>query len=232
MRRPVGFLLILLLFFLLTQWWLPGALAWGLETALQQSYPEARKIHVAVTGFPAVKVLAGRVDRLEVRAEKMPLGSVTAENFQAGLENVRINVWHLLTKRKVVLTAGRKKITVTITEQAINHYLQTSGRLPLLKRPYLTVQEDNVKLEGAVILVGQEIPVTINGRLTLNNGRLVFRPQNVTLDGKEFASTVQRRILNRIMFEVPLGNMPVDMVFTRLRQYPGEIILTAAGHST
>ncbi len=216
--------MLLAVFLVAGQLFLPGAVEWGLETALMNTYPQVESGDVRLTAFPAVKLLAGRMDSVYLRARGIALGPVRAEALDVRLKGAGLDLKKLLLDREILLSAVSKKLAVTLTEQDINRYLQ-KNKAPLLRRAKLSIGATDTAVSGKVTLVGQELQVKVTGGLTLENGSLVFRPERVAFNGRVYAKTLQRRVLGRVTFTIPLARLPVKATFTELRQIPGKITL-------
>ncbi len=224
--KMLGRLFVVLLIVLaLTQFALPKAAEQGLEQALKTSYPDINTVNVDLEVFPALKLLAGKADKLSIDVENYPIGKLTAETFTAQLSEANLDMAKLLFDKKVHLNAVEKTVSLVLTENMLNQYIESNMGNSILAQPHLSIGDNSIKLQGVITVVGQEINAVVQGSLALDKGQLWFKPNKVVINGMEYAPTIQKRLLSRIGFKIPINNMPLEIQFNKVRQTPGKLLL-------
>ena len=218
---------VLLVILVLTQFALPKAAEQGLEHALKASYPGIDSVNVDLEAFPALKLLAGKADKLNIDAENYPIGKLTAQSFTAQLSKVSLDMAKLLSDKKVHLNAVEKTVSLVLTEDMLNQYLESNFENSILAQPNLSIGDRGIKLQGVITVVGQEINAAVQGSLVLDSGQLWFKPNKVVINGAEYAPTIQKRLLSRVGFKVTIRNMPIQIKFNKVRQIRGKLLLEA-----
>ncbi|WP_366923808.1 DUF2993 domain-containing protein [Metallumcola ferriviriculae] len=220
--------LLLVAFLAVGQFLLPDAAEWGIKNAMVGTYPNLSQARVEVVARPGVKVLAGRMDRVRLHAEEVDFGSIQAASVDLELEQARLDLRKLLLDKKLFFSARSRRLEVELKEEGINRYLRQVN-VPLIGEPTIEIKAKEALLSGKVTLVGREVNIGVRGALTLEDGKLKYKPERVSFNGKELAPAMQQRLLSRIAFIMPLSSMPVEAYFSKMRQYQGRVILVSEG---
>jgi LmeA-like phospholipid-binding len=193
---------------------------------LQREYDLDRRPVVQVRDFPFLPQLAtGRLENVDVAADDVQAGGVTAARLVLHLHDVRVPRDVLLGERGRV-EVGRADGQVELTEAEVNRLL--ADRAPGAS---LDVGEDGVRVRLRTELLGQPVEAVATGRLSVSRGAIAFAPETVELGGLDPA--LESQVAPLLAVRVPLPELPAGLRLEGVDTRPGTVVVTgrAAGVS-
>jgi hypothetical protein len=193
---------------------------------LQREYDLDRRPVVQVRDFPFLPQLAtGRLENVDVAADDVQAGGVTAARLVLHLHDVRVPRDVLLGERGRV-EVGRADGQVELTEAEVNRLL--ADRAPGAS---LDVGEDEVRVRLRTELLGQPVEAVATGRLGASRGAIAFAPEKVELGGLDPA--LESQVAPLLAVRVPLPELPAGLRLEGVDTRPGTVVITgrAAGVS-
>lgn len=172
--------------------------------------------HIDV-GFAAhpVALLAGRLRRLEVRAEQARVGGLVIRRLSFGAERVRVDPVALLRRRRCVLSGARGVwARAVVGERALNDHLAARGV--------------RVRLgQGSVRLMRRSL--SAEGRIVARDGQVVVQVDRLRVGGLALPPAAGRRWVERLDLGLDLTVLPLPLRAIGVETRPGELTLTAVG---
>ena len=199
-KKTLFALLVVLLLVLAPYTVLPALLESVVARAFQSQLGLEHQPEVEVESAPAPMMYAGSFSKALVSAEGVGVRGVKTKKVVMELDPFDLNIMESATSGKVSTEQPLSgKLDVELSEDNVSRLAQVGSGVPV----------QGVELEdGQVVLTmasGLGAPVTVRGRLLLQNGLLVFEPQQVE-QSPGLVSTEQVLALTR--FSYPAGMLP------------------------
>lgn len=217
MRRLVPAVLVfLILLLVLIQFMLPTAASMALTHAARGAVGAEGQVKIRVAAFPAVKILFGQFDRLDVTMENVTPGGLPISRLSTTITNVRLDLGQLLASREIAVQLSEPgAIEVALTGGDLTALLRQ--RLEGLKEPKVTLAAGEAVISGRVSLIGAEIPLAMSGRFAAGEpGEILFIPEKLQASGISLPSTLEKRLLSRFQFRISLAGLPFLLEIGRI----------------
>lgn len=230
MRKTVlavgGSLVVVLV---LAQVLIPLLLARRVTAALENSL-DVQGLEVRVRVFPFFKLLAGGIDALRVEGENLAAGDLNLDRLEAAITSLRLDVPRLWRTGTVVWKdPGQARMRVEVSEESLNRFL----RAHLGPGVRLVVTQGRMELVSALVVGGQETPVTVTGVPVVNpDGSVGFRVEEVTLAGQPVPQAVRDMALRFLGFSgtlIEVGQLPWPVKPEQIIVKDRAIVLVAGG---
>jgi len=230
MRKTVlavgGSLVVVLV---LAQVLIPLFLARRVTAALESSL-DVRGLEVRVRVFPFFKLLAGGIDALRVEGENLAAGDLNLDRLEAAITSLRLDVPRLWRTGTVVWKdPGQARMRMEVSEESLNRFLQAH----LGPGVRLVVTQGRMELVSALVVGGQETPVTVTGVPVVNpDGSVGFRVEEVTLAGQPVPQAVRDMALRFLGFSgtlIEVGQLPWPVKPEQIIVKDRAIVLVAGG---
>ncbi|MDI6824302.1 MAG: DUF2993 domain-containing protein [Bacillota bacterium] len=230
MRKTVlavgGSLVVVLV---LAQVLIPLFLARRVTAALESSL-DVQGLEVRVRVFPFFKLLAGGIDALRVEGENLAAGDLNLDRLEAAITSLRLDVPRLWRTGTVVWKdTGQARMRVEVSEESLNRFL----RAHLGPGVRLVVTQGRMELVSALVVGGQETPVTVTGVPVVNpDGSVGFRVEEVTLAGQPVPQAVRDMALRFLGFSgtlIEVGQLPWPVKPEQIIVEDRAIVLVAGG---
>jgi hypothetical protein len=164
---------------------------------------------VEIESSPAPMMYAGSFSKALVSAKGIELAGVKTKNVVMDLDPFNLNLLESATSGKVSTEQPLSgKLSVELSEDNTSRLAQVGSGVPV----------QDVQLEDDQVVFGMSLgfgaPVTVRGRLLLQNGLLIFLPEQV--DGAPgFISSEQLLALTR--FSYPVTGLPFGAKVTGVK---------------
>ncbi|MBC7339091.1 MAG: DUF2993 domain-containing protein [Firmicutes bacterium] len=230
MRKTVlavgGSLIVVLV---LGQVLIPLFLARRVGAALENSL-DVQGLEVRVRVFPFFKLLAGGIDALRVEGENLAAGDLNLDRLEAAITSLRLDVPRLWRTGTVVWKdPGQARMRMEVSEESLNRFL----RAHLGPGVRLVVTQGRMELVSALVVGGQETPVTVTGVPVVNpDGSVGFRVEEVTLAGQPVPQAVRDMALRFLGFSgtlIEVGQLPWPVKPEQIIVEDRAIVLVAGG---
>jgi len=204
-RRLLSVLLVLLVLTAVAD--RVGALLAGRVVAgqLQSAAGLPEQPDVDVRGVPFLtQALAGRYERVEVRATGVPAGELTVTELTATLTGAQVPL-------EDVLSGAVEEVPVEVIEaQVLLSYdvlSRRSGDRQLTVRP----DGDRVRVQGSVRVLGQTLAATAVSTVTVEGGALVVSAQEFEVGNEAADAALTRALRGRLDLRIPVSDLPYGL---------------------
>jgi hypothetical protein len=199
-KKTLFALLVLLLIVLAPFTVLPALLESATARILQNQLGLQETPEVEIESSPAPMMYAGSFSKALVSAKGIELAGVKTENVVMDLDPFNLNLLKSATSGKVSTEQPLSgKLSVALSEANVSRLAQVGSGVPV----------QDVGLEDDQVVLGMSLgfgaPVSVRGRLFLQNGLLVFQPEQVE-GAPSFISSEQLIALTR--FSYPVTGLP------------------------
>lgn len=205
MRRLLSVLLVLLVLTAVAD--RVGALLAGRVVAgqLQSAAGLPEQPDVDIRGVPFLtQALAGRYERVEVRATGVPAGELTVTELTATLTGAQVPL-------EDVLSGAVEEVPVEVIEaQVLLSYdvlSRRSGDRQLTVRP----DGDRVRVQGSVRVLGQTLAATAVSTVTVEGGALVVSAQEFEVGNEAADAALTRALRGRFDLRIPVSDLPYGL---------------------
>lgn len=210
-----------------------GAAAWSrslperasdsIRQALAGSVEDPGSLEVRLASRPALALLAGRVDRLEISGRMWRAGDVIADRFRLYGEGVRLDLAASARSGRLVIGSARRlDLELAFSEQAVNDYLQRNVELARLLRVRLLPEGPRLLMEARV--QDQVVSFGLDGRLMVEPGNVVaLVPDRLSIERDGSPALELSLAGSPDVLRLPLGELPVPVAIDRVETGDGEL---------
>jgi hypothetical protein len=169
------FALLVLVFIVLAPFTvLPALLESATARLLQDQLGLEEAPEVEIESTPAPMMYAGSFSRALVSAKGIEIAGVKTSNVIMDLDPFNLNIMESATSGEVSTEQPLSgKLSVALSEDNVSRLAQVGSGVPVQD---VQLEDDQVVLEMSL---GFGAPVTVRGRLSLQNGLLIFQPEQV-----------------------------------------------------
>jgi len=211
-------LLVLVLIVLAPFTVLPGLLESATARLLQDQLGLEEAPEVEIESTPAPMMYAGSFSKALVSAKGIVIAGVKTSNVIMDLDPFNLNIMESATSGEVSTEQPLSgKLSVALSEDNVSRLAQVGSGVPVQD---VQLEDDLVVLEMSL---GFGAPVTVRGRLSLQNGLLVFQPEQVE-GAPAFVSSEQLLALTR--FSYPVTGLPFGAKVTDVKVRKGSLTLS------
>jgi hypothetical protein len=211
-------LLVLVLIVLAPFTVLPGLLESATARLLQDQLGLEEAPEVEIESTPAPVMYAGSFSRALISAKGIEIAGVKTSNIIMDLDPFNLNIIESATSGEVSTEQPLSgNLSVALSEDNVSRLAQVGSGVPVQD---VQLEDDLVVLEMSL---GFGAPVTVRGRLSLQNGLLVFQPEQVE-GAPAFVSSEQLLALTR--FSYPVTGLPFGAKVTDVKVRKGSLTLS------
>ncbi|GEM_PF-3477415 len=174
-KRKILFSIIVLIFFIFIffQYVTPYLISLQIERDMMASTEQIENLEVKVDSFPPWKYFYSRIDYLLLKADIIEIDGLLLEDLEAEYENV------VLEEDRI--KGQNTDLTLTITEEQLNKYLQQI--YPRLRNINITLQSGEVFVDGFITISDTEINISLQLEIVIRERtRILFIPQNIKVE--------------------------------------------------
>ncbi|MGI8536829.1 MAG: LmeA family phospholipid-binding protein [Mycobacteriales bacterium] len=205
MRRLLSVLLVLLVLTAVAD--RVGALLAGRVVAgqLQSAAGLPERPDVDVRGVPFLtQALAGRYQRVEVRATGVPAGELTVTELTATLTSARVPLAD-------VLSGAVEEVPVEVIEAQVLLAYDVLSRRSGDRQLTVSPAGDRVRVQGSVRVLGQTLAATAVSTVTVEGGALVVSAQEFEVGNEAADAALTRALRGRLDLRIPVSDLPYGL---------------------
>lgn len=218
-RKKVLYFLIsiVIIFFLLSELFLPGFAANMLRGVFNQEADSIDDLNINISSFPAFKILMGRIDSVEVEAEGLMIDNLYLNNIN-------------LAYRDIILEKGSFKGTNTyletiITEESLNKYIVAN--YPELENFNLEISTTQVFLQGDIKFLEMFFNVQLSGNFVINDRKdIYFIPANFQIENLNIPLELLKTYIEGFDFYFNLKDLGVPVDVSEIKLNSGYIVIS------
>jgi hypothetical protein len=203
---------------------LPSLLEYGVARDVQARLGAEEQPAVELKSDPPLKMLAGEFSGGRIVMKNTDLGQVKARRVRIDLDPFDINVWATMKSGDVVAREPLSgALRVDVSEAEVSRLARAKSEIPIRG---VDVQEGGVVVRSEVSALGTRFPVSIEGDPGLQDGKLIFVPENLTAAGVRVPDDLADRLLTGTHFEYPLDRLPYQIRITGVETEGGRLVLS------
>jgi hypothetical protein len=203
---------------------LPSLLEYGVARDVQARLGAEEQPAVELKSDPPLKMLAGEFSGGRIVMKNTDLGQVKARRVRIDLDPFDINVWATMKSGDVVAREPLSgALRVDVPEAEVSRLARAKSEIPIRG---VDVQEGGVVVRSEVSALGTRFPVSVEGDPGLQDGKLIFVPEDLTAAGVQVPDDLADRLLTGTHFEYPLDHLPYQIRITGVKTEGGRLVLS------
>ncbi len=208
---------------------LPGLVSKELSSNLQETFGTGDAMHIKLRSFPALRMLTGHLDQINVVSSNVPAGSLNLDTLSVTMTDVSVNMRDLLAHKGLAIKhAAGAKVVITISEASFQRYLLEG--VEGLGDPRVLIN-DRMEISGYITVAGIKTLVTFGGSFALKDDNWVsFTVSQVKVGDVEMPESFVSTFLGLLgapELGLDLGKFPLPLKGTAVRQEQGQLVIEA-----
>ncbi|MDI6869895.1 MAG: DUF2993 domain-containing protein [Bacillota bacterium] len=192
----------------------------------------AGNVQVEVESRPAWRLLYGEASYLHLDLRDARFGQLPVNSFLLDAHDLALDPGRLWRRGEIVLRRhGPLRATLRLTEADLNRYLWATADRDRAFR--LVLGRDTVTAEGSLALLGQRIPLRLQGRFRVEPPlTLRYVPEEFFLARVPIPKPLLENAVAEVFaVQLRVEDLPVRVRLTDVRVEPGRLFLFASGVS-
>jgi hypothetical protein len=203
---------------------LPSLLEYGVGRDVQARLGAEEQPAVELKSDPPLRMLAGEFSGGRIVMKNTDLGQVKARRVRIDLDPFDINVWATIKSGHVVAREPLSgALRVDLPEAEVSRLARAKSEIPIRG---VDVQEGGVVVRSEVSALGTRFPVSVEGDPGLQDGKLIFKPEDLTAAGIQVPDDLADRLLPGTYFEQSLDRLPYQIRITSVEAESGRLVLS------
>ena len=229
LRKGLIFVLLLLMVFIGGSQFFLLPLASQTAAARFKAAVNAAAASATIWTDPAILVLSGQFDKVELSAENARLGQVMVQHMDLTGKNVHLGLSSMLGGEFLsVQSADELKLTGTVSETTLKELLQ--NKVDKLESLEVHIAADKVSASGQVKLGGRMADVVIEGRAFEEDGSIYFKMSKLDIKNALLGKAVLQNFFGDILL-VDFKKLPWGIEVDDVVQQDGAIVIMASRHN-
>ena len=147
-------LILLLLFYLIFQLYLPGMVENEIKESLENYVDEVEGLKVEVSSFPVWEIITkNKVDKLQIKSDSFVIEGLKFEDFQGEYTNV--------SYKEEIISGENTDLDFYLTESALNRYMKDN--YTALENFDIDLKTQSVNLNGKIKIFSTDILIKLKG---------------------------------------------------------------------
>jgi len=198
----------------------------ALAGELQRTADLAEPPEVSVTGFPfLIQALRGSYDRVEVRAEDVPVADTTLSGLDAVLSGVRVPLSNVLSDSVEQVPVDRLEAQVLLSYDDLS-------RRSLDRELTVSPDGDRVRVTGRAQVLDSELEASAVSTVMLQDDEVVVSAESFEVGNETADRLLTRALRGRFDLRVPVGGLPYGLQVQSLEVTPDGIAARALAQDT
>jgi len=207
----------LLLAVAITEAALPSLIEQRVERAVASSFTAVESVEAQARAFPAVRMLFGRFDRLNVNIQRAQLAGLNMNSIEVRSVGAQVPLSDFAPgSRRWARALGDAELVVAVLDADINDYLKT--RDDALRMFSVSFHEGVAELNGTISFAGLSVSVSSQGRLVIeDNARLVYVVDKLSVERSQLPAFLLDAFEGKIELGVDLSTLPFGAILEGIR---------------
>lgn len=202
---------------------LPSLLEYGVARDVKTRLGVEKQPEVKLRSEPPLSMLRGEFAGGRVVMRNADLGGVRAERASIELDPFDINVWATMKNGRMVDRESLSgDLRVEVSEDEILRLAEARSEMPVTG---VDLKDGGVVIGSEASALGTQLPVDVEGDLSVRDGDLVFEPQGLEAAGVLVPEELADELLAGAEFEYPLDRLPYQTRITGVETGEGRLVL-------
>lgn len=203
-KKKVFYSLIggILIIFILSEVFLPVLVADFLQNVFIKETDSIDSIKINIRSSPALKMLTGRIDYVEVEAEGLSINNLY-------LNKMNLSYQDILLKRDG-FTGVNTLLEAIITEESLNKFIRTE--YSNLRDFQLKIRPEKIVLQGSIEFLNMYFSVQLSGNLVLNDNKdIYFVPDSFQIENLNIPVDVLKTYIEGFDFSFNIKELDIPL---------------------
>jgi len=226
--RRAAVLLVAAALLVVSQLVLPRTVETRIEKELQSALPGARFVRASVEASPGLKLLAGRIDEVDLDLRRVPLGDLVVDALLVDGRGIVVDVPRLVQGQGLVINEAEElRATLVIAEADLNEYFWSQVHEARFFR--VSLEKGRALLTGEVNLLGRSLEVYVSGVFRVEGpASVAFIPEEVSLQNARLPEALLDLITQEWAVVLDIGKTPFDLALDELYVEDGQLLIYAS----
>ncbi len=190
---------------------------------------QASSVKASFQTMPAVLLLLGQLDTVDMKAENAMLGQVRVQELTLKGKNVGVDPFQLDAKDgSAVRRSDSLELTGVITADNLADLLKR--KVDKVEDITVTITPQSVTADGKVKIAGRQADIHLEGVVFDDDGSVYFRMTKLDIRNALFGKAVIGNFFGDILL-INLHTLPFSAELDRVVQKDGEVVLMASRHN-
>lgn len=224
-KFSVGIAAVIAVLVIFSEFVIPLVMSSAAQSQLRKM-THSDNLTVSLGSVPGLLMLAGKVNRVEIKANEAYLGDVRVNDTELHGDDVTVNVERfILGKDFQIDKAGHIDLFGTVTANSLEELI--NKKVDKLNVESLEITPEAIKIKAKAAVLGKDLKVDFAGDVYNNGNKLYLRAQQVSVKGVSVRNRIATRIFgdillydfDRLKFPVKLQTVEqqsgaIHMIFT------------------
>ena len=212
-----------------SQLFLPPLVEKQIEAGIARSFGDVKFVRADVRAVPALMLLGGRLDAINLDVRRAALGDLTIDAILLDGRNLKVDTASLVTGRGVrIRSADALLATFVIAEDDLNHYFWRQVNDSQFFR--VALERGEAVLAGRVNLLGRGLDVTVRGAFQVDGATTVtFLPRDVRVENTRLPQFLVDMIVQEWTIALELDQEAIPLEITDLLVEDGKLLIYGRG---
>lgn len=207
---------IMVLLLLGLEFFVPGLVASTLEGYLREEADSVESLTIKIDSFPAVKMLTGRIDEVDIEAEGLMIDNLYLNNLVLGYQDILL--------KQGGFTGSNTRLEIVIMEESLNNYIR--AKYPDLEAFQLEITPENVLLKGNINIFEMIFNIQLSGNFIINDQKdIYFIPDNFQIEDLNIPVNLLKSYIEGLDFSFNLKDLNIPLDINEIKLYSGYTIL-------
>ncbi|ADL11827.1 LmeA family phospholipid-binding protein [Acetohalobium arabaticum] len=220
MKKLIGLIVAVLL---ISQLLLPVYFSRQLEQNLTQQLESAQSLEVEVNSLPALLMLGGRFQKVNLSGEELVVDGLKVAELEAKFSNIKFKSTNNRNEGQAFVGTN-EELRLVFTEEELEDYL--AERLSSLQNIVLNLGPEQTVLAGDFDFFGNPIKLKLGGKFKLETDqKLSFLPQDLMVAELRIPREVIERLMSEVNLTLDLTELPVPLQADEIRVKQNKLVI-------
>ena len=207
-------ILLVLVFLVSMQLFLPAYIAQQLEKDLKEEVDSYQSLKVEINSFPALKLLLRSADKLKLKGQAIVVDGLKLDYLTANFKDLKLKK---IDDQWQTVRGENTKLMIVITEEDLNNYLKSKEDFNIFKKINLNLTPKQVILTGVISLFSAEVNLQLTGNFkVVNNQELVFSSEKLAVENFLVATSSIQQLKDKLQFKLDLEELSLPLKVTKV----------------
>ncbi|OCL25482.1 hypothetical protein U472_14135 [Orenia metallireducens] len=205
-----NFKVLLIIFILLIlafmQFYLPESISQRLSSTLREEVDKSDRLEVDIDSFPAIELLIGRVDNLEISADNLIIDSLPINKFEGEFKDLKVKK----IEGQWQVTEGKNTyLNLKVLEKALNQYLVSREELNIFDKFKMELLKNKVMMTGDIQFFNANVNIQLAGNFVVKDkDTIVFNSDELAVENIIIPKSLIEQIKDKLQFEIDFADLP------------------------
>lgn len=216
-KRFWKYIFLFLILILAAQLLLPVVAERKLSKIILSQVEKIDKLDIELVSFPSMEILLGKIDFVEISAEKPVYQDLLIRSLDLKYKDVLL--------KGNTFEGENTYLRILITEEDLNNYLKNTS--PDLADLEISLKPDQVLLVGKIPFLNTKLNLRVAGDFLVNNeeNKVIFQPEEMKVERLNIPVNLVSKYIEDAYFTLDLNQLNFPLEIDRVKVEEGQIII-------